>query len=255
MMEGARPRREASRSDAEFLNERAAELAEIASALRRNPLFAQEMVNRVGRALLEQPVDHLLGEQRVAAGALGDLGDQVRALPFRLGSRRSDQLARLVVGQRLEGDRGRVAAAPAPVGAAVQQLVAGQADDQQRARAPSGRGARSGRAFPRRPSGCPRSRGPAAAPARPPRSRRGRPRRGSRASAAGPRSACRRLVGRLDAERAARSGRRFARSPRRSASSPISSRRPRGASPRPLRRVVGVADPELAPRSTSPSAQ
>ena len=34
----------------------------------------------VGVVLLEQPVDHLLGEQRVAAGALGDLGDDVRGV-------------------------------------------------------------------------------------------------------------------------------------------------------------------------------
>ena len=45
---------------------------------------------------------------------------------------RRDQLARLGLGQRLERDRGRVAPAAAPAGAALEQLVAGQADEQQR---------------------------------------------------------------------------------------------------------------------------
>ena len=65
--------------------------------------------------------------------ALGDLGHEL-AWPFaRCRSRREqggDQLARLVLGQRLERDRGRVAPPAAPTGAAVEQLVARQADDQ-----------------------------------------------------------------------------------------------------------------------------
>ena len=50
---------------------------------------------------------------------------------------RGDQLARLVRGQRLQRDRGRVAAAAAPAGPALEQLVAGQADQQQRAAHPA----------------------------------------------------------------------------------------------------------------------
>ena len=47
-----------------------------------------------------------------------------------VGEQGGDQLARLVLGQRLERDRGRVAPPAAPARAAVEQLVASQADDQ-----------------------------------------------------------------------------------------------------------------------------
>ena len=87
-------------------------------------------------------VDHLLGEQRVAAGALGDLRDEVRVAvggaAVAVGSSALDQLARLVRRQRLERDRRRVAAAAAPARAALEQLVARQADDQDRAANPAG---------------------------------------------------------------------------------------------------------------------
>ncbi len=90
----------------------------------------------VGVGLL-QAVDHLLREQRVAAGPLSDPGDQPGVAAVAL-VQRSDQALGVVLGERLEGDRGRVAAAPAPVRAAVEQLVARQADDQQRPAHPAG---------------------------------------------------------------------------------------------------------------------
>ena len=88
------------------------------------------------RAALAQPVDHLLGEQGIAARAdrdlLGELG-----LRARVRHQRPDELSRLGGPKRLERDRGRVEPAAAPASAAVEQLVARQADDQHRASHPA----------------------------------------------------------------------------------------------------------------------
>ena len=88
-------------------------------------------------ALLDDPVDHLLGEQRVAARALGDLRARASPLAGLGAEQRGDQRAGLLAGERLERDRGRVGPPAAPAGAAVEQLVAGQADDQHRAARPA----------------------------------------------------------------------------------------------------------------------
>ena len=206
------------------------------------------------RPLLADPVDHLLGEQRVARRALGDLRDEVRvavggaAVAAR--EQGAHELARLVRRQRLERDRGRVAPAAAPARAAVEQLVAGQADDQDRARAPSGPGTRSGRAFPRPPSGCPRSRSPRASGGSRPRPASGPRRTGGRASAAGPQRRGRRSSVACSAGGSMPSGRAMVAAMR-SAGSSVSARRRSPLDP--VQElgpgqlgVVGVDDLELA---------
>ena len=152
----------------------------------------------------------------------------------------------------LERDRGRVQPAAAPARPAVEQLVAGQADDQHRARAPSAPGTRSGRACPRRPSGCPRPRTPAAGGRWRPRPACAPPRTAGRASAAGPRARPRRspspfeLGAALDPERPARAPPRPAPAAPRCRSvgeqrlDPAAELAPGG------RRVVGVDDLEAA---------
>src|SRR5262249_26130570 len=96
---------------------------------------------RLGSLLLQQTVHHLLREQRVAAGALRNLGDDVPApvdpppalrAAVRSGEQRGDQLARLSLGERLEGDRGGVAPAASPTRPALEQLVTREADEQKR---------------------------------------------------------------------------------------------------------------------------
>jgi hypothetical protein len=97
----------------------------------------QQRVDGVGQrpgrlgALLTQAADHLLGEERVTAGALGDELDHGRDVGA-LGHQRRDQLAGLVGRQRLEEDRRRGTAAAAPVRPALEQLVTRQAQDQER---------------------------------------------------------------------------------------------------------------------------
>ena len=201
----------------------------------------------LGGALLLEPVDHLLGEQRVAAGALGDLRHDLRAAAVLRGAAAAaPRPARGVslAGQRLERDRGRVAAAAAPAGPPLEQLVAGQADEQQR------------RAHPARqvldqvehslvgPVDVLDREHQRRARRRSPRRRRGRRRRAPRASAAGPRSAG-------SAPRAARC-RAGGRAARRCARRPRTRRRVARSGPR--RRaellpgglgVVGVDDLEL----------
>ena len=87
-----------------------------------------------GDALLEDAVHHLLGEERVAARALGHLGDQrVLDLLRALGQQGLDELARAGRLQRLERDRRRVASTATPAGPAVKQLVASEADQKDRA--------------------------------------------------------------------------------------------------------------------------
>ncbi|CAA9583896.1 MAG: hypothetical protein AVDCRST_MAG88-3679 [uncultured Thermomicrobiales bacterium] len=98
----------------------------------------RQLVRRRGVFLLQAP-DHLLGEQRVATGSLGHhlhhVLQRVAAVAGRSGrsQQRRDELTRVLVGQRLEEQLRRVAAPAAPVLAALQQLVAGQAEHQQRA--------------------------------------------------------------------------------------------------------------------------
>ena len=93
---------------------------------------------RLGGLLLQQTIDHLLGEQGVASGALGDLGDDVGRAVVGPRHQRGDQLSRLVLGQWLERDRRGVPPAAAPAGAPLEQLIAGQADEQQRRPDPAG---------------------------------------------------------------------------------------------------------------------
>ena len=100
----------------------------------------QDGLNGVGQlglahaALLGDPARHLLGEQRVAARAL----DQRRKHGLARRQQRRDQLLGLPGAQRVEHQlRGRAAAA-APARAPVEQLVARQADQQQRRAHPLG---------------------------------------------------------------------------------------------------------------------
>ncbi len=86
----------------------------------------------VGGALLDDPVDHLLGEQGVAARSRGDLLGELLAGSGGVPEQRGDQRLRLLARQRLERHRGCVQAPAAPAGTAVEELVAGHADDQDR---------------------------------------------------------------------------------------------------------------------------
>ena len=90
-----------------------------------------------GALLLAKPVDHLLGEQRVAAGPVRDLLGEL-ASPGPAGQQRPDELLGLVARQRVERDRRRVPPAATPGRPALEQLVASQADDQHRAPPPAG---------------------------------------------------------------------------------------------------------------------
>ncbi len=101
----------------------------------------QHRLNRVGEigaaavvALLRDAVRHLLREQRVAAGSLGHGTGEVR----RVRHQHARELARCVRAERLEGQAGRVRQLGAEVGAAVEQLVAGEADDHERSLDPAG---------------------------------------------------------------------------------------------------------------------
>ena len=69
---------------------------------------------RLGGLLLQQTIDHLLGEQGVASRALGDLGDDVGRAVVRPRHQRGDQLSRLVLGQGLERDREGIQLAASP---------------------------------------------------------------------------------------------------------------------------------------------
>ena len=165
---------------------------------------------------LGQHGEHLLEEERVSLGGLGDAAARLRG---ELGSRRkgADEHRRLVLGERLEQDGGGVELAARPARAARRAARAGRGRRSARERfAPSRRGARSGRAGSARPSGRPRRRARAAGPVPAPRPACGRPRRPPRRP---PRScrcrrrcrAARRSRPRPDRRRAApgRSGRRL----------------------------------------------
>ena len=117
-------------------------------------------------ALARQP-HHLLGEQRVAARALGHRCH--RPPSRRRAQKRPDQLARLA---RWSAARARsrsrsAAAAPARRGARAARRGPGRASAA--ALAPTARGTRSGRACRGRPSGCPRRPAPAGCAAPSPR--------------------------------------------------------------------------------------
>ena len=130
---------------------------------------------------------------------------------------------------------------------AVEQLVAGQADDQHRPARPSAPGTRSGRACPRRPSGCPRPRR-AAGWRRLPASTTSRTAENSRSRiCCGSSSRALDRLARAARSRAAgrarrRPGRRAPRSRSRSSSSSI----PRFSLRQAARGVVGVDDVEGA---------
>ena len=107
----------------------------------------------------------------------------------RSASSASSELLALLGRERLELDRGGAEAAAAPARADVEQLRAGEAEDQQRRVLDAARrGARSARAAAPRPSGRPRRRARAAARRRARRPTRAPPRR-SPAGCARPRSA------------------------------------------------------------------
>ena len=88
----------------------------------------------VAAALLGDAAGHLLGEERIAAGALGHGGDHVLAL----GQQGAEQLAGVRLGERVEQQLGGRAASAAPAGPPVEQLVAGEADQHQRRAHPLG---------------------------------------------------------------------------------------------------------------------
>ncbi len=98
---------------------------------RQQRLHRRRQLGRAGSLLLGQAAHHLLGEQRVALGPRRDRGDHALA---RLVDRqqRGDQLARVVLAERLEEDSRGVAAHAAPAGAPLEQLFPGEADLQHR---------------------------------------------------------------------------------------------------------------------------
>ena len=96
----------------------------------------------VARAALDEHADGLLDEERVALGALDRLlRECLRPLARRAGElieQLLDELRALLLGQRIELDRGRAHAAPAPAGARVEELGPREAEDQDRRANPVG---------------------------------------------------------------------------------------------------------------------
>jgi hypothetical protein len=86
------------------------------------------------RPLLRDPSRHLLGEQRVAAGALDDGAEHRLAV----GQQGRDERVRVLDAERVEQELGRRASTTAPARPAVEQLVAGEADDHERGANPLG---------------------------------------------------------------------------------------------------------------------
>ena len=142
------------------------------------------------RPLLADPVDHLLREQGVAGGALGDLWHElavtVRArCRSRWGAgRRPARASRPGSAARARSWSRCAARRPSPGGGRAARRAPGRRSGP--GRAPSAPGTRSGRAFPRRPSGCPRARSPPGVAGSPPRPGSAPRRTAGRASAAGP---------------------------------------------------------------------
>ena len=81
-------------------------------------------------ALLDEALHHLLGEQRIAPGALGD--KRHGGVVIGRGEQPGDELVRLVAGQRLEAERRGVAPATSPLRPAFEQVVACQAEEKER---------------------------------------------------------------------------------------------------------------------------
>ena len=89
-------------------------------------------VRQAGQAAvaLAQRLDVLLGVERIAAGALDQLGDPPRR--ERSARERGDQRRRVRRQQRPERERGAVGLAAAPLGPALEQLGARGGDEQHR---------------------------------------------------------------------------------------------------------------------------
>ena len=152
----------------------------------------------------------------------------------------------------LEEQLGRVAAPAAPARAPLEQLVAREADEHAAARGPTGRGARSRPACRRRPSGCPRTRGRAAAWSPSPRCRARRAEKNASRIRSGSSLLGHQLRRARRRRAAARSGRPRARSAR--SSSPISSADVRASFCQASSEESASTIPHSA-RTTSPSAQ
>ena len=168
----------------------------------------QHRLHRVGQLhhavalLLGDAAHHLLGEQRVAARALGHLGREVapRVVVAEEGRPPAGGSRRRRAGR---GRSGSPCAARRPSRRAARAARRAPGTAAAAGRAPTGRGARSRRACRRRPSGCPRT--PARAARAPPRPRSpiAARRRTPRASAPGPpESAGTCSGGHVEAERA-----------------------------------------------------
>ena len=118
-----------------LLNELALVRLEGVEARGEQRLDGARQLRRLDRALLGEHARHLLGEERVAAGAGGH--SLRRLLGLRVARQEAGhELARLVGAQRVEEDRRRAAAPAAPRGPVLEQLVAGEAQEQQRAADP-----------------------------------------------------------------------------------------------------------------------
>ena len=131
------PRRSARRR-------RRAAAAGARSRSRESSLRRQQRLDRAGQrrrldgVLLDQAVHHLLGEQRVAAGALGDLRDDLGACRSSAPGISAATSSR--VSSAVSGSSEIVVALrrpPPQPGPALEQLVARQADQQQRAAHPA----------------------------------------------------------------------------------------------------------------------
>ena len=85
-------------------------------------------LGRLDAALLRDPAGHLLGEQRVAAGALGHRRHHLLAL----GEQRPHECPAVLVAEGVEEQLGRGAPSASPAAAPVEQLVAREADEHER---------------------------------------------------------------------------------------------------------------------------
>ena len=85
-------------------------------------------LRRLDAALLRNPAGHLLGEQRVAAGALGHRRHNLLAL----GEQRPHECTAVLVAEGVEEQLGRGAPSASPAAAPVEQFVAREADEHER---------------------------------------------------------------------------------------------------------------------------
>jgi hypothetical protein len=126
-----RPLPERAADHRRMLHEQTLEWLQRVEARRKERLHGVGQLGHVARGLFLQPANHLLGEERVASRSLGHDRHRFR-VPALGRQQRAHELARLVGCERVEQDRGRLPASRTPCRAAFEQLVARQAQQDER---------------------------------------------------------------------------------------------------------------------------